>query len=52
MAINPENLIRFSLSTDENNNIEIYSCATRTKILLPQSDKELLIEALMSFHQT
>lgn len=52
MNLEISDLIRFSLSTDERENIEIYSCATRTKLLLPQSDREMLIEALMCYRQT
>ena len=45
-------LIRFSLAYDEAGNLEIYSCATRTKVLLPAQDVDALIATLQSFDRT
>lgn len=44
--------MRFSLSLDSNGNIEVYSFETGTKLLLPETDKALLIVSLSNFHQT
>lgn len=47
-----EKYIRLSLSADGDGNIEVFSCVTRTTLLLPEVDRELLIASLSNFHQT
>ena len=47
-----EDLIRLSLSLDDDGNIEVYSCETKTTLSLPVRDKEILIDSLSNFHQT
>lgn len=46
-----EQFVRFSLSLDKEGNIEIFSCVTKTKLILPVEDVNLLIENLKSVDQ-
>lgn len=45
------NPLRFSLSVRESGDIEIFSCVTRTELVLPECDRESLIHMLATLHQ-